>query len=153
MTQRAARHAATALLLALAGLLVVLVTAGLARAATFTVNSTCDTGDASPDGTCNDGAGNCCLREAIDEVNGGSGGDTIARSGTLVIPPPSSELPVITQSVTIDFTPSSVGGLPGGAAPTTAPRASPSHGTVGARSPQRCAPPVSHGVRCGATET
>jgi CSLREA domain-containing protein len=42
---------------------------------TFTINSTADTGDATPDGTCD----TCTLREAIQEANFISGGDTPAR--------------------------------------------------------------------------
>src|SRR5215210_1556983 len=79
---------------------------------TFTVNSIADTGDATPDGVCNDGSGNCTLREAIQEANahpislcslmgpdiinfniGGSGVQTI----TLASP-----LPIIDDPVTID---------------------------------------------------
>ncbi len=41
-------------------------------ASTFIVNSTADTGDATPDGVCNDGLGNCTLREAIQEANANS---------------------------------------------------------------------------------
>ena len=46
-------------------------------ATTFTVNSLADTGDATPDGVCDDGAGNCTLREAIEEANALAGTDTI----------------------------------------------------------------------------
>jgi len=55
--------------------MIVVALAQAAAGVTYTVTSTCDTGDASPDGTCSDP---CCLRESIDEVNAGSGGDTIA---------------------------------------------------------------------------
>jgi CSLREA domain-containing protein len=48
-----------------------------AAAMTFTVNSTADTGDATPDGVCDDGAGNCTLREAIQEANANLGADMI----------------------------------------------------------------------------
>jgi CSLREA domain-containing protein len=44
----------------------------------FTVNSVGDTGDANVgDGECNDGAGNCTLRAAIEEANALAGTDTI----------------------------------------------------------------------------
>lgn len=56
------------------------ISASSASATAFTVNSTCDTGDGTPDGICNDGSGNCCLREALDEAAGDGGGD-----GTYVI--------------------------------------------------------------------
>ena len=51
---------------------------GGAHAATFTVNSTTDVSDANPgDGVCDDGAGNCTLRAAIEEANALVGADTI----------------------------------------------------------------------------
>jgi CSLREA domain-containing protein/uncharacterized repeat protein (TIGR01451 family) len=54
-----------------------------AQAATFTVNSLGDTPDASPgDGSCDDGAGNCTLRAAIEEANALPGDDTINFSVT-----------------------------------------------------------------------
>jgi CSLREA domain-containing protein len=47
-------------------------------AATFTVNTTADTEDASPgNGVCADSSGNCSLRAAIMEANALSGADTI----------------------------------------------------------------------------
>ena len=52
---------------------------GGAHAATFTVDTTADAPDANPgDGVCDDGAGNCTLRAAIDEANALAGADTIA---------------------------------------------------------------------------
>ena len=83
-------------------LLIGLLAAGPAHAATtFTVNSTADTGDATPDGTCD----TCTLREAIQEANFVSGADTIAfnipSNGPHTISP-GSELPTITRPVTID---------------------------------------------------
>lgn len=42
----------------------------------FTVDSTTDAADASPDGVCDDGAGNCTLRAAIEEANS-AGGDSL----------------------------------------------------------------------------
>ncbi|MCH8902269.1 MAG: CSLREA domain-containing protein, partial [Chloroflexi bacterium] len=51
---------------------------GSADAATFTVDSTADAPDANPgDGVCDDGAGNCTLRAAIEEANALAGADTI----------------------------------------------------------------------------
>jgi CSLREA domain-containing protein len=70
-------------------------------ATTFTVNSTADTGDATPDGTCD----TCTLREAIQEANFVSGADTIAfnipGNGPHTITP-TTELPQITKPVTIN---------------------------------------------------
>jgi CSLREA domain-containing protein len=73
-------------------------------AATFTVNSTADTGDDTPDGTCDDGGGNCTLREAIQEGNYVAGADTINFSIGTGLPTitPASALPTITEAVTID---------------------------------------------------
>ena len=72
-----------------------------AHAKTFTVNSTADTGDTTPDGTCD----TCTLREAIQEANFVSGADTInfaiSGDGPHTITP-STELPTITKPVTID---------------------------------------------------
>ncbi len=49
-----------------------------ARAATFTVNTTADTVDASPgNGICADGSGDCSLRAAIMEANASGGTDGI----------------------------------------------------------------------------
>ncbi len=49
-----------------------------AYASTFTVDSTADAVDAIPgDGACDDGAGNCTLRAAIQEANAYAGADTI----------------------------------------------------------------------------
>lgn len=75
-------------------------------AATFTVNSTGDTPDATPgDGACNDGTGNCTLRAAIMQANATGGGDTINFdiSGPKTITP-TSPLPVITDTVIINGT-------------------------------------------------
>lgn len=109
MTQRQARHAANACLIALIGLLVLLVTARLVNAATFVVNSTCDNVDANAgNGLCEDSGGDCCLRAAIGEVNAGAGGDTIAFGiagagpHTITL---GSELPTVTaNNTTIDGT-------------------------------------------------
>jgi CSLREA domain-containing protein len=78
-----------------------LVMARPAHAATFIVNSTADTGDATPDGTCD----TCTLREAIQEANFVSGADTInfaiPGNGPHTITP-NPALPQITEAVTID---------------------------------------------------
>jgi len=71
---------------------------------TFTVNTHGDGGNPTPDGTCDDGAGNCTLREAIQEANYVAGADTINFSigtGPVAIPL-TSALPTITDPVTID---------------------------------------------------
>ncbi len=53
-------------------------TPGASAAAAFTVSSPLDTGDASPgDGACDDGAGRCTLRAAVEEANLLPGADTI----------------------------------------------------------------------------
>ncbi|MHC4676186.1 MAG: choice-of-anchor Q domain-containing protein [Planctomycetota bacterium] len=78
--------------------------AGTSQAATFTVNSTTDAVDAIPgDGVCDDGAGNCSLRAAIEETNALAGADTINFTGlsgtnTIFI---GSQLPTITEDLTI----------------------------------------------------
>ncbi|HEX7151417.1 MAG TPA: hypothetical protein VF618_08020 [Thermoanaerobaculia bacterium] len=54
-------------------------------AATFTVNSAGDAGDAVIDGVCNDGSGNCTLRAAVMEANATAALDTIAFSAPLTI--------------------------------------------------------------------
>jgi CSLREA domain-containing protein len=72
-----------------------------ANASTFSVNSTGDTGDSTPDGTCD----NCTLRHAIQEANASPGADNIKFNipgiGTHTISP-ASPLPNITDTVTID---------------------------------------------------
>src|SRR5215467_668368 len=72
-----------------------------AYAANFTVNTLAD----HDDGTCD--AVDCTLREAINAVNGGSGGDTInfniPGSGVRTINL-ASALPMIAKTVTIDGT-------------------------------------------------
>src|SRR5215510_6651358 len=71
----------------------------VAYATTFTVNSAAD----SDDGNCN--AADCTLREAINAVNAGAGGDTISfnivGAGVRTINL-TSALPPISKSVTID---------------------------------------------------
>ena len=78
----AIRTAPVRLLLAavLTVLLSVLIAGNIpsAHAANFTVDSTADAVDANPgDGICDDGAGNCTLRAAIQETNALAGADTI----------------------------------------------------------------------------
>jgi CSLREA domain-containing protein len=85
-------------------------TASSAAAAAYTVNSTADTGDATPDGACDNGSGICTLREAIEESNNSTTtDDTIgfastpfdgtAANGTIAV---ATNLPSITDTVTID---------------------------------------------------
>ena len=77
-----------------------------ASAATFTVNSTADQGDASAgDGSCATAAGVCTLRAAIQEANALAGTDTIA----FAIPGPgpyiiavNPALPIINQPLILD---------------------------------------------------
>jgi CSLREA domain-containing protein len=63
-----------------AGLLLVVMTAGLVKmttpawAATFTVNSTADTGDSIPDGAC---SSTCTLREAMQEASANNNDPTV----------------------------------------------------------------------------
>jgi CSLREA domain-containing protein len=79
-----------------------------AAAATFTVNSNGDAGDASPgNGTCATSGGGsvCTLRAAIQEANAFAGTDIIRfaiGSGPVTIN--TASLPAITQAVTIDGT-------------------------------------------------
>ncbi len=93
-------------LLALAALLAGQVP--VAQAATFTVDSTGDGGDSNTaDSVCNDGAGNCTLRAAIEQANSLVGTDTINFSiGGVGVPTisPGSALPTITDPVVIDGT-------------------------------------------------
>jgi len=70
-------------------------------ATTFTVNSLLDTGDASPDGACDDGTGKCTLRAAIQEANSVPGADAINFSvtGTIQL---GSVLPDLSTDITIN---------------------------------------------------
>jgi CSLREA domain-containing protein len=77
-------------------------------AATFTVNSTADGGDAIPgNGNCDDAATGCTLRAAIMEANALAGVDTIAfdiaGAGPHTIRP-ATALPTIAEPVIIDGT-------------------------------------------------
>jgi CSLREA domain-containing protein len=76
-----------------------------AWATTFTVNSTADTGDATPDGTCD----TCTLREAMQEASANDNAPTvdvinfsIPGNGPHTISPATTELPDIDDPLTID---------------------------------------------------
>lgn len=81
-------------------------------AAIFTVNSVLDTADATPgNGACNDGAGNCTYRAALEETNALAGADEIrfaipagqCDSQTFVCTiTPATFLPDVVGPVTID---------------------------------------------------
>lgn len=102
MSPRRQREAATALLLALAGLLVVLVTAGLARAATYTTDATGDQADETPgDGVCAKAGGGCTLQAAVDEVNARDAGDTIRHEAATV---DATGVTITVDNITIDGT-------------------------------------------------
>jgi trimeric autotransporter adhesin len=81
--------------------------AGVAHANVFTVNSTLDAHDAAADGVCDDGAGHCTLRAALEEANRDAASDTIqfaiAGAGVHTISP-TTVLPTIVQPITIDAT-------------------------------------------------
>ena len=80
----------------------------------FLVDSTTDTSDANPgDGACDDGAGNCTLRAAIEEANASVGTDTIGFNLTTTDPGynatttswtirPGTPLPTTTDPMIID---------------------------------------------------
>ncbi len=72
----------------------------------FVVNTTGDIADALPgDGFCNDGSGNCSLRAAIQEANAFAGANIIdfgIPGGCPQAIFPSTALPAITESVTIN---------------------------------------------------
>jgi CSLREA domain-containing protein len=72
----------------------------------FTVDSTADTADASPDGVCDDGAGACTLRSAIEEADSADGDSLISFNipgdGPHTISPQSSELLPVLNNVTLD---------------------------------------------------
>ncbi len=74
---------------------------------TFTVNTTADNGDATPDGACNDGTGHCSLREALQEANAAAGEDLVAFgipvAGVHTITP-AGALPPLTDRATVDGT-------------------------------------------------
>ena len=70
-------------------------------ATTFTVNDLGDTGDATPDGVCDDGSGKCTLRAAIQEANSVAGADPIDFSvtGTIQL---GGVLPNLSTDITIN---------------------------------------------------
>ena len=72
----------------------------------FTVDSTGDVTDASPDGVCDDGSGACTLRAAIEEANSADGTRrirfAIPGDGPHTISPAASELPPLLNNVTLD---------------------------------------------------
>jgi CSLREA domain-containing protein len=71
-------------------------------ATTFNVNSTGDAADNNVnDGVCNDGAGNCTLRAAIQQANASAGADTINFSvtGTINL---ASALPGLASDITLN---------------------------------------------------
>lgn len=79
---------------------------GQAHAATMSVNSVSDSSDAiAGDGICDDGLGDCTLRAAMEEANALPGADTVDFNipgvGVHTISP-SSALPQITDSITLD---------------------------------------------------
>lgn len=96
-----------ALIVAVAAALLLLAPASLTEAGVvYEVNSTLDTPDAAINVVCDDGAGNCTLRAAIQEANAQPGIQTInfgIGSGHQVISPLSA-LPVITGPVLLDGT-------------------------------------------------
>jgi CSLREA domain-containing protein len=84
-----------------------------AWATTFTVNSTGNDGDTTLDGTCDSdptaATVTCTLREAIQEANANDNAPTvdaidfnISGAGAHTISPTGSDLPSITEAVTID---------------------------------------------------
>jgi len=82
--------------------------AGASPSTTFTVNSTGDTSDANAgDGICDDGAGSCTLRAAIEEANATPGSDTIDFNIPVAGPhtiQPASPLPAIAAPIVLDAT-------------------------------------------------
>ena len=83
-----------------------LIPASAGAVSTFTVDSILDTPDDTIDGTCDDGAGNCTLRAAIQEANADALTDTIDFSipgaGPHVITV--AALPLVSQPVIVDGT-------------------------------------------------
>ena len=78
----------------------------LGPGATFIVNTTADGADVTPgDGVCDNGAGHCTLRAAIQEANASAGPDIIAFSitgcDTICTIRPASPLPALTDDGTV----------------------------------------------------
>jgi len=92
-------------LLIIAGFVLQATAQVIIPAATFVVNSTADTPDATLNGTCADASGNCTFRAAIQEANNTTALDAIsfniAGAGTQVITV-TSVLPTVTNPVIID---------------------------------------------------
>jgi len=81
----------------------------------FTVNSTGDAGDDTPDGICDSGAGACTLREAIQEANSTIPTDVItfeAGSGDPVTLTPATPLPAFAGAVIDGRTENAFSGSP-----------------------------------------
>src|SRR5438093_7147504 len=95
----------TLLAVAIAAFALLFAQPGPALAVTFTINSTGDAGDPTPDGVCATAGGVCTLRAAIQESNAQAGADVInfnipgAGPHTIAL---ASALPTITQPLTID---------------------------------------------------
>ena len=94
----------------------------------ITVDSTLDTPDATiGNGICDDGAGNCTLRAAIQEANSSSDSSTISfniSGGGVKTFLPATPLPNITETLSID------GYTQTGASPNTAASPRPFNGTL-----------------------
>lgn len=101
-----------------ATVMILVLTVSPLGAATFDINSTCDNADTGTDCSCDDGAGNCCLRGAIKASNDCAGTDSITRSvsGTTT---PATDLPIFNESANINLSSGSdCGSLPSGANPS-----------------------------------
>lgn len=92
----------------LALLVLILLPGASSQAATFEVDSSADTADASPgDGLCADASGACTLRAALREANAGGSADEISLpEGNFLLPPPvfspwSGENPIHPGDLTI----------------------------------------------------
>lgn len=88
-------------------LLAFLTAVNSAQAATFTVDSVLDTSDSAIDGICDDGAGNCTLRAAIQEAEATAAPDSIdfavtPFNGAVKTITPASPLPDIYNPVNIN---------------------------------------------------
>jgi len=105
----ALRRAASALVcFALTATFVLVVPTGAQAASPFVVTSTGDGADSNTaDGVCNNGAGACTLRAAMEQANASAGADSIQFNipgGPPFTIAPATDLPFITGSVTIDGT-------------------------------------------------
>ncbi len=93
------------------------VTVATAAAAPFVVNSTLDAADATLNGTCDDGAGHCTLRAAIQEANITAAADSITfnssfdgtTAATITL---GSTLPALIHQASISGTGCTSGGAP-----------------------------------------